>query len=94
MINRKHAFIVDVRDQASFKKEHIKGAFHLPMANFKPDNKKLLAKKDKPLILVSGQIKDCLSVFSALKKAGFTQVYILKGGISAWKKDQLPLVDG
>jgi len=92
LINRKQAKVLDLRNKGEFNAGHVAGSIHLPLADFSVDHRLLAQKKDRPLIVLAGHSKDGLAVFSKLKKAGFSNVYMLKGGLSAWVEAQMPLI--
>lgn len=77
------AQVVDVRERNVFERSHILGARSLPMSQFKEALKSL--RKDQPVYLYED--REILAGRAAilLKKAGFTEIYILKKGYAAWK---------
>lgn len=94
LVNRDNALVVDLRPAAEFEKGHIPGAKNVQMSQFDPENKQLAAAKSLPVVLVckAGQI--AAGAAKRLKKAGFTQVSVLDGGIGGWQAADLPLVKG
>lgn len=92
LINRSNAVVIDVRDDAEFAAGHITEARHIPLAQL-PDRLKELHKlKDKPIVVhckagVRGG-KAC----EILKKAEFTKIHNLEGGLDAWIQAKLPTV--
>ena len=89
LINQKNAQVVDVRDAAEFAKGSLPGAKNLPAANA-PDQTKEL-KKDKPVVVVDDSGTHAAKVATQLRAAGFEQVFILAGGLAAWREAGLPL---
>jgi rhodanese-related sulfurtransferase len=47
--------------------------------------------KDKPIIVSCRSGAQSSAACLQLKKAGFTEVFNLKGGILAWQSDNLPV---
>lgn len=92
LINRQHARVLDVRDKSDFNSGHIPGSIHLPLVDFSVNHQLIRSKKDKVLIVLAAKSKEDLDIFSKLKKAGFSQVYMLKGGLVAWNDAQMPLI--
>jgi rhodanese-related sulfurtransferase len=94
LINRDGALVVDVRPVAEFEKGHIAGSKNVQMSQFDPENKQLAPAKALPVVLVCkvGQTADAAA--KRLRKAGFTNVNLLEGGIQAWQAADLPLVKG
>jgi len=85
--------LIDVRTPQEFEKYRIQGAKNIDFrcSDFKKEIEKL--DKTKPVLIycLSGaRSKAALSVF---RKAGFTTVYELDGGINAWSKSGRPLVE-
>jgi len=94
LINREHALVVDVREEAEFAGGHIADAKNLPLSQLKQRLDEIAKYKQKPVLV------NCLSgtrtgvACSTMKAAGFTRLYVLKGGVNAWKQANLPLVKG
>lgn len=92
LINRSNAFVLDVRDEAEFASGHIADATHISLANL-PERLGELKKYQNKAILVNCQrgmrsAKAC----DILRKAEFTQVHNLQGGLNAWVEAKLPIV--
>lgn len=70
--------LVDVRSEKEFKKDHIKGAIHLPMD-------RVVSKKfeDKKLLVYSERGERSVEASRILAKHGFTVLH-LKGGVVFW----------
>ena len=94
LINRDNALVVDLRPVVDFEKGHIAGAKNVQMSQFDPENKQLAPAKALPVVLVckAGQTAD--GAAKRLRKAGFSNVNVLEGGIQAWQGADLPLVKG
>lgn len=91
MINRSHAAVFDLRDLSSFQNGHIIGAVHLPQAELSAQMTKLQKHKKKPCILVDSDGRSFADALKKFQADGFEQVYVLKGGITAWKDAGMPL---
>lgn len=77
------AQVIDIRDAASFHRKHILGARHFPIETFKQSLSAL--RKDKPVLLYEGSRgNQRAKVILTLKKAGFTDIYVLKDGFEHW----------
>jgi rhodanese-related sulfurtransferase len=92
LINRSNAFVLDVRDDAEFASGHIADATHISLANL-PERLSELKKYQNKTVLVNCQrgmrsAKAC----DILRKAEFTQVHNLQGGLNAWVEAKLPIV--
>ncbi|MGH8077689.1 MAG: rhodanese-like domain-containing protein [Lysobacter sp.] len=94
LINRDNALVIDLSPSGDFEKGHIAGSRSLALTQFDPENKLLAKARELPVVMVcrSGQASG--DAAKRLKKAGFTQVYWLDGGVQAWQQADLPLVKG
>ncbi|HSU76183.1 MAG TPA: rhodanese-like domain-containing protein [Burkholderiales bacterium] len=92
LINREDAVILDVRDPAEFAAGHVLGARNVPLARLDAPAPDLLKRKERPVIVYcDGRGDRAGKAAAALKKAGFTRVTHLSGGIKAWQDAGLPL---
>lgn len=92
LINRSNAVVLDVRDDAEFAEGHIIDARHIPLAQL-PDRLKELHKlKDKPILVHCKAGLRGAKACDILKKAEFTKVHHLEGGLDAWLQAKLPTV--
>lgn len=94
LINRNNALLIDVSSIQDYEKGHVPGARHVAMSQFDPESKDLAKAKSLPVAIYckSGQTAGVAA--KRLKKAGFTDVYTLDGGLRTWTEAQLPLVKG
>jgi sulfur-carrier protein adenylyltransferase/sulfurtransferase len=82
--------VIDIRDNEVYKKYHIKSK-NIPLSEIL-SNFNLIPKNDKIVFLCEIGIKS-LSVIDTLNKTGdFGKFYNLSGGIQAWIKEGLPLI--
>lgn len=91
LINREHATVIDLRERDAYLAAHIINAVNLTLADVRDKPEKLKKYQGKPILLVcnAGQNSQLLS--ARLQKQGLTKVYVLSGGIQAWKNAGLPL---
>ncbi len=94
LINREGAMVIDIRGAEDFAAGHIIDAIHIPLADLPKAGDKLKKLTGKPLIVccMSGNLAG--QAARELKRQGFTQVHALKGGIGAWRADNLPVAVG
>jgi Rhodanese-related sulfurtransferase len=64
------------------------------MSQFDPENKQLAPARSLPVVLVCKTGMTATGAAKRLVKAGFEKVYVLDGGIEAWRQAGLPLVKG
>ena len=92
--NRESAVVVDVCEAEAFKRGHIEQAINLPLEQIKDKISKLNKHKNKPIIVACQNGSRSAKAASILRNNEFSQLYILEGGLAAWKKENLPLVKG
>ena len=89
--NQDNAFLIDLRDSELFQTGHITNSINIPFNNlFNSTNQ--INQKDKSIILICEMGSVSPNAGEILKKEGFLNILILKGGISEWKIQNLPLV--
>ena len=91
MSNQDKALIIDIRDSESFKTGHITASKNIP-SNELSRRINEITDKDKFIILVCDMGSMSPNAGEALKKEGFENVCLLKGGINQWRIDNLPLI--
>lgn len=92
LMNKEDAVILDIRNQADFKKGHILGAKQIGQeAVTKADFTKLENEKNKPIIVVCAMGISAKRTASQMLKAGFAKVSVLKGGMNTWQGEGLPI---
>jgi rhodanese-related sulfurtransferase len=91
LINR-GALVIDVRKPEAFGAGHIVNARNLELDKLKADENALQKKKDKILLAVCDDGAASGRAASLLRKAGYQNVFSLKGGLTGWRSDNLPLV--
>lgn len=91
LINRQEPMIVDVRDINHYMTSHIANALNIPFVDLPQGHGRLEQHKDKPILLVCAQGNQALQAAAILKKQGYQQINILKGGMQAWQSEGLPL---
>ena len=85
MMKEGHVTIIDIRKNDDYRNAHIKGAFSLEGNAFND----FIHKADKSKTIICYCYKGISSKRSCRKliKAGFHNVYNLKGGYNAWCKE-------
>lgn len=89
LINGKNATIVDIRPPEEFAKGSLPNARNLPPDRVKDGAGAL--KKDKPVIVVCANGRSAGSVAAQLRSNGFSEVFVLAGGLAAWREAGLPI---
>ena len=88
LINHKGAKIIDLRDPSDFKKECIARSVNIPADRIHYELDKL--DKTKPILLVDEDGKRARMASPLLRGVGCKQVYILQGGLNAWRRSGTP----
>ena len=91
LINHREAVVIDVRPSADFHKGHIINAINIPSNGFANQINTLSKHKQKPIIVSCRSGAQSSSACHQLRKAGFDEVFNLKGGILAWQSANLPV---
>jgi len=94
LINGGGVVVLDLSSSSDFEKGHITGSRNIQPSQVDPSHKLLSQAQQSPVVLVcrTGNASD--SAAKSLKKAGFSQVYVLDGGLPSWQAADLPLVKG
>ncbi|HET6655246.1 MAG TPA: rhodanese-like domain-containing protein [Gammaproteobacteria bacterium] len=87
------AVVVDLRGPDQFKQGHIGEARNVPMAELKEQVDKL-AKAGNGLLVYCTDGKNGMRAIKLLTARGVERVFNLKGGFTAWRRDNLPVVKG
>jgi|SRR5690554_5038019 len=90
LVNQQKGCFVDVRDKTAFESAHIVDSVNVPLADM-DTNLKFLKKKEQPLVLVCDSGQRAKSAAKQLKAHGYTNLYVLSGGLHAWRDAKLPL---
>jgi rhodanese-related sulfurtransferase len=85
------ATVLDLREAAAFAPRHIANAVNLTAADLETDAADKLKKKRAALLVCETGYHSARSA-TALRKAGFENVFSLDGGLAAWEKENLPFV--
>ena len=94
LINRENGVVLDVRTIDEFAKGHIVDAVNIPVSQITANNLSQIEKhKAVPTIVVCESGMRAPAAASALSKAGFTRVFVLRGGLASWRGENLPVTN-
>ena len=82
--------VIDVDKPDVFANSHIPKAVNIPLEDINDGHKELLKSKDKTVILTCQTGGRSQSAAKKLVGLGFSNVNILRGGLMAWTKENLP----
>ena len=85
------SIIMDVNRADHFAASHIPNSVNFPLEDLNSDDKNLLKHKDSTVILSCQTGSRSPKAAKKLIELGFSNVNILKGGLIAWSKENLPL---
>ncbi len=91
LINDRHALVLDVRALADFKKGHILNALNVPQAKLGERLGELGKDPARPIVVYCALGGVAAQASHELKKAGFTEVYPIRGGLNGWLGASLPV---
>jgi len=90
-MNDAAAVIVDVSAAADFNKGHIVNARNIAMSRITDPDAEVLKLKESKVLLVCKTGQTATLAAAKLKKSGFENVAVLKGGMGQWLADQYPV---
>ncbi|MDD2686358.1 MAG: rhodanese-like domain-containing protein [Gallionella sp.] len=91
LINHKNALVLDVREDSEYKSGHLLNAKLIPLGKLKERVGELEKYKAQPIVVVCRSGQRSGMACGILGKLGFSEVYNLSGGVTAWQKQNLPL---
>jgi len=86
------AVLLDLRTQAEFDSGHILDAKHVPQDRLASSAETLKKYKDKVVIACCESGMRSGAAARVLQAQGFSKVVNLKGGLQAWRAENLPVV--
>ena len=86
------ALLLDVRSQAEFDSGHVIDARHVPQEDVAASAETLKRYREKVVIACCESGMRSSAAARLLKAQGFTKVVNLRGGLAAWRAENLPLV--
>ena len=91
LVSGSGALVVDLRSAGAFRAGHIRGSLNVPFEDLTrrfsiPD-----PKAQRSLILVDDTDEISHQALDLLVARGFSWVYVLKGGMKAWRRADFPL---
>jgi len=85
------ATVLDLRPAEAFAAGHIAGARHFDAAQIPGAAEALKKNKERALIVYCDAGNTAAQAVRSLTQQGYTQVFNLRGGIAAWRAENLPL---
>jgi len=91
-MNRRKAYVFDLRAEEAFKEGHLPAAKHISAAQLGAGLEKMKLDRKHPVVLVCESGSHSRKAIGNVRQLGFSEVAILEGGVKAWKAAALPLV--
>jgi rhodanese-related sulfurtransferase len=88
------ATVLDLRQAEAYAEGHISGARHFDPAQLGNATETLRKYKERPLIVYCDRGVTAAGAARQLVQQGFTKVFNLRGGLAAWRAENLPLARG
>jgi rhodanese-related sulfurtransferase len=88
------ALLLDLRQPAAFAQGHISGARRMDSSDMLSAGDHLKKYKEKPLVVYCESGSTGAAAVRVLAGQGFTRAYNLRGGLTVWRGENLPLVQG
>jgi rhodanese-related sulfurtransferase len=85
------ALVLDIRQPDQYAAGHISGARQMPTADLGRAGDTLKKHKAKPVVVYCDAGALAPSAVRQLTAQGFTKTFSLRGGLSAWRAENLPL---
>lgn len=91
LANQTTTTVVDLRDKVDYDRGHLAQAHNLPWRELQAQLNQLNFNKKNPLILVCANGETSRKARTALGNAGYPSVFILLGGMAAWRRENMPV---
>lgn len=83
--------LLDVREADDYKEFHIPNSTNIPFGRLKLRLAELEPYKGKSIMVIDHAEQRAPRAWALLKKSGFSQVLLVRGGLIAWKAAGLPI---
>jgi rhodanese-related sulfurtransferase len=91
LLNQATTLVLDVRDAEEFAAGHLPRARNIPLKELQGRLDEIGKYKERSVVVTCRSGPRAGSACGILKRAGFTTVYQLKGGLNAWQQASLPV---
>ncbi|MGY5955773.1 rhodanese family protein [Kosakonia sp. BK9b] len=90
-LQKKGAVIVDIRQPAEFRREHLQDALSLPLDEIQAG--KMLPPTQTVIFHCQSGMRTQQNIAALVQAAGTAEVMILEGGLNHWKQVNLPTIE-
>src|SRR4051794_8339065 len=91
LINSEDALLLDLRETKDYEGGRLPNATHIPMSQLATRGSELAKYKSRPVIAYCDRGLKSRGARAVLNKLGFEKVYVLEGGMRAWRSAGLPV---
>lgn len=91
LMNDDNTIVIDVRDPTEYAEGHIEGSRNIQFPKLAERAGELEGYKQTPVIVTCQSGTRSLAAGKKLTAMGFKQVYEMRGGMFAWKDNNLPI---
>jgi|SRR5689334_13296799 len=91
LINRNNALLLDVREANEFTGGKLPNAVHIPLSQLAARAGEIAKSTARPVVVYCALGKRGRAAGAILANQGFADIYMLQGGLKAWKDAGLPL---
>jgi rhodanese-related sulfurtransferase len=85
------ALVLDIRKAEEFAQGHVNGAKHLPSDQILKAGETFKRFKEKPVVVYCDSGTLSAAAVRQLNAQGFTKAFTLRGGLAAWRAENLPV---
>ncbi len=85
-VNGTQYFILDVREPDEYAESHVEGAVNIPLRQIVQNLDKLPESKTRPILVYCHSQKRSTHALVVLRELGYTNVYNLEGGYTAYQE--------
>ncbi len=94
LLNQEEALPVDLRSEAEYRTGHIINAINITQQDVAAGAARLDKYKSRPLLLYCESGVRAGGAVKSLRRLGYAKVHHLRGGLAAWRSEQLPVTKG
>ena len=85
------ALVLDIRKADQFAQGHVNGAKHLPSEQILTAGDTFKRFKERPVVVYCDSGSMAAAAVRQLNQQGFTKAFTLRGGLAAWRAENLPI---
>ena len=91
LINDQGALVLDVRPGSDFDAGHVVNSLNVPVSELEQGLGRLEKYKSKPILPICANGHQAAAAAKTLRQQGFEHIFVITGGIAAWRDANLPL---